>query len=127
MATIIGNQSITIGSETLAMSKSWVAKYHNELKKGNTTIKKATSATNGEAILRVSHQVTKGVEGHVISLEIEGTRGSTTPTRKLVKAQTVLTCESHDVEEKQLLQDVVVGLCTWLPTVIGDIMDEKVD
>lgn len=125
MATIVGNQTFTVGTQTLTMAKSWVAKYHNELKKGNTTIKKAT-ATQGDAILRTSHQVTKGIEGHVISFEIEGIRG-TVPAQKLAKAQLVLTCEAGDASEKTLMTQIVAGFCTWLPTVIDDIMNEIVD
>lgn len=126
MATIVGPQTVTIGTQELSLVKSWVPKYHNELKKGNTTIKKALMATEGEAILRASHQVSKGVEGHVISLEVQGVRG-TVPTSKLVKAQLVLTCEAGDAEEATLLTDVTEALCGYVPTVMGDVMADVID
>lgn len=128
MATIIGPQTITIGSDTdLVFQKSWVPKYSNEIKKGNTSTKKASTATNGEAILRVSHQVTKGIEGHVISLEVEGTRGSLLPQRLLAKGQLVLTCQDTNVEEAELTKDIAVALCTYVPTVIDDIFADLTD
>lgn len=126
MATIVGPQTITIGAETgLNFVKSWVPKYNNEIKKGNTTVKKATS-TQGEAVLRISHQVTKGIEGHVVSLEIEGVRGAV-PVRKLVKAQLVVTCVNGDPDEVALATSVAEALCTYIPTVIDDIFADLVD
>jgi len=126
MATIVGTQTITIGSDTdLSFVKSWVPKYANELKKNNTMVKKA-AATDGEALLRISHQVTKGIEGHVVSLEIQGVRG-TTPAARLVKAQMVMTCETGNAEESALLSEVVEALCTYVPTVMADLMADVLD
>lgn len=127
MATIVGPQTITIGTDTdLSFVKSWVPKYANELKKGNTIIKKASTAADGEATLRISHQVQKGIEGHVISLEVEGIRGTDAVSR-LVKAQCVVTCENGNADEVALAGDVVSALCTYIPTVIDDIFADVTD
>jgi len=127
MSTIVGPQTITIGSDTgLVFTKSWVPKYHNEIKKGNTTIKKASTAASGEALLRISHQVSKGIEGHVVSLEISGIRGADLVNR-LVKAQLVVTCEDGNPDEVALLKSVTSALCTYVPTVADDIFADMVD
>lgn len=126
MATIIGPQTLTIGTQTdIVFDNAWVPKYHNELKKGNTTVKKAPTSY-GEAILRISHQVTKGIEGHVVSLEVEGVRG-TVPAKRLAKCQIVLTCEDGDAAEASLLVDITECLCEYLPTVIVDVMKDMKD
>lgn len=127
MATIVGPQTITIGTTDvdLELVKSWVPKYHNEIKKGNTTVKKAT-ATTGQATLRVSHQVSKGIEGHVMSLEIEGVRGEDA-VKRLVKAQLVVTCEDGIPDEISLAKDVTISLTTWVQTVLDDIFADVVD
>lgn len=128
MATLVGPQTITVGTHTDAVfSKSWVPKYHNEIKKGNTMVKKANLDTDGEAVLRISHQVSKGIEGHVISLEVAGMRGPDALDLLLVKAQLVLTCKTGYSAEETLLSNVAVALCAYVPTVIGDIMVDLID
>jgi len=127
MANIVGAQTITIGSDTdLSFVKSWVPKYANEIKKGNTMVKKSNTADRGDATLRVSHQVSKGIEGHVISLEIEGVRG-TEPAHRLAKAQIVVTCDDGDSEEIATAKEITAALCTYVPTVIDDIFADVVD
>lgn len=126
MATIAGTQSITIGTEGLSFQNAWAPKYANELKKGNTTVKRDQMATAGIATLRISHQVSKGVAGHVVSLEVEGARGADLENR-LVKAQLVLTDISGDVDEDALLTSVVAALCTYVPTVMADVLENRVD
>lgn len=127
MATIIGPQTITIGTDTdLSFVGSWSPKYANELKKGNTTLKKAETATRGSATLRISHQVSKGIEGHVISLEVEGVRGDPA-ARRLAKAQLVVTFEDGNADEAANAVDVTNALCTYIPTVINDIFADVVD
>jgi len=126
MATLVGTQTITIGTQELSLDKAWVPKYHNELKKGNTTVKRDLMATAGYATLRVSHQVQKGVRGHVVSLEIDGNRGPEA-TPRLAKMQVVLTCTDGEPDETALLRDLTVALCTYLPTVIDDVMESRTD
>lgn len=125
MATIVGSQTITVGTEELTLAKSWVPKYHNELKKGNTLAKKG-SHTEGSAVLRISHQVSKGIEGHVISLEVEGPR-TLDGVKRLVKAQVVVTCEADITSEETLAADVLVALCGYIPTVVADIFADLTD
>jgi hypothetical protein len=126
MATLVGTQTITIGTQELTLDKAWVPKYHNELKKGNTTVKRDNMATEGYATLRISHQVQKNVRGHVVSLEIEGNRGPDAAPR-LVKGQFVLTCTDGEPDETALAKDLTVALCSYLPTVIDDIAESRTD
>lgn len=126
---ITGTQTITVNSKPAVLVKSWSPKYHNELKKGNTTVKRGPWDTTQSATLRYSHQVSKGVEGHIVSFEIEGVRGiESEPDRtRLAKIQVVLTTTADEPQEKLLMEQMVAGFCDWLPTVITDIMAEIVD
>lgn len=127
MATLVGAQTITIGTEELSLDKAWVPKYHNELKKGNTLVKRDYTAADGAATLRISHQVKAGLRGHVVSLEVEGMRGTDLTIPKLVKCQVVMTCLDGLSDETALLKAVVSALCVYLPTVMDDIAESRID
>jgi hypothetical protein len=127
MATIAGNQTISFNSVDETYQKAWSPKYANELKKGNTTIKKAV-ITRGAATMRASNQVSKGVESHVFSLERDRYRdGEAIADSRLVKVQVVMTCENDDPTEQADLKLLVNSVCAYLPTIMDDVCNDVVD
>jgi len=124
MATIVGEQTITHNSESLSFKKSWDAKYEGEIKKGTTTIKKA-SITNGSALWRLTHGMRGNIESHKFSIELNRYRdGETKEDARLVKVDVLMTCEHDDPVEEAELTALVTTVSTYLPTIMADVIGD---
>lgn len=107
-----GNQSITVNSAERVYSPAWVAKYAQDLKKGNTATKKA-AIDGGASFYRLTHDASKGIERHVFSLE-DITQDSTTGEQTMEKIQVTLTCKADDSTAEARLVNLAIGMCSYL-------------
>lgn len=108
--SIAGNQTITVSTVERTYSPAWSPKYANELRKGNTSVKKSVSATEAST-LRFTHDANKGIERHVSSIEDEV---SVNGVPKLRKVQVTLTCEADNPTEQVATQALATGYMAYL-------------
>lgn len=100
------NTSITVNAVGRTYTKGFVAKYAKELAKGNTVICR-TDITDGQSILRISHEESGGVARHLVSLE------DNTSAHE-VKAHLVIACPAGDPTAETAAENLALGLMSWL-------------
>jgi hypothetical protein len=111
MATINGTQSITVNSVARSYVEAVHSAYAKQLAAGNTRVKRAT-ITDGESLLRYSHDTTniKGIERHVVSIEDRLTTDGESTIARIAVTLTVPETGAQDTSAKLL----AAGFLTWL-------------
>lgn len=122
MASISGNQTITVNSVGRTYVEAVHPSYAKQLAQGNTRVKRST-ITDGESLLRYSHDTTniKGVERHVVSIEDRVSMSGDLNIARISVTLTVPETGAVDAEAKLL----AAGFLTWLndPGRIEDLLN----
>lgn len=110
----IGTQTITVNAIPRTYTPGWVKKYAADLKRGDTAIKKSP-LTNGGSTMRITHNASKGIERHILSIEdAETDLSGTVPVATLEKAQLTITCAEDNPASQERLRQLVLGWMVWL-------------
>lgn len=107
------SQTITVDSVERTYKKAFVPKYAKQLQAGNTvTLKCDTTAPQaGTSILRVSHDESKGVQRHLVS--IEDITVDADGVEHIRKVHTVLSCDTGSPTEETDVEDLSDGFDSW--------------
>lgn len=112
MATIRGNQTLTVNAATREYAQAYVPAYSKAIASGNTVVKQV-AITGGESFLRISHETTNGLERHVVSIEdrINGTSPGEITIRKI---QLTITSPITDSTSDTALKQLAIGFLDHL-------------
>jgi hypothetical protein len=104
MATIRGDQTITVNSVARTYYNASHSAYSKLVAKGNTTVKFASIA-GGESLFRVTHEdQSVFVERHVVSLEDRIKVPERPAEPDIVRIQVTITCPSAGAYDTEILQ-----------------------
>lgn len=105
--------TITVDGSARTYKRAFVPKYAKQIASGNTACLKA-DITDGQSILRISHESVGNVQRHLVS--VEDITVDTDGVQHIEKTHRVLSCAEGDPTAETRLENLDDGFDSYLAT-----------